>query len=76
MKIVGQLVGGPCDGVMMDPSDPAEPHDWPDVIPMKCNKTGRIHLYNLRMIQGKYQHRPEVKGGTGYFYFDFEKDEE
>jgi hypothetical protein len=43
---------------------------------MKCNKTGRIHLYNLRMIQGKYQHRPEVKGGTGYFYFDFEKDEE
>jgi hypothetical protein len=57
MKTIGELVGGPCDGVQLDPADSDEPDDWPDMYSVEDKQTGSVSEYWLK------EYRPVVSGG-------------
>ena len=57
-KTIGECVGGCADGATMDPYDPEEPDDWPDVFMMQDQKTGATTWYDRRqgfVIRGKFR---------------------
>ena len=64
METIGECVGGCADGVQLDPDDPDEPDDWPEVIVIECKKTRHVGFYRLR--SGK----PKTVSGKRIFYFD------
>lgn len=65
MGTIGEFVGGACDGLQIDPSDPNEPDDWPDQITATDNATGATETYYIR------SHRATIRpGGVRVYYFD------
>lgn len=64
METIAELVGGPCDGVQLDPPDKEEPDDWPDWLNIRDVATGTIEEYHLDLERG-----PELKDGFRIYYY-------
>lgn len=75
MKIIGQLVGGPCDGaeIDIDPND-----DYPDIVETRAKGSTETVNYYRRPIKGMLHNKPhKIKKNVGIVYFDdHEHDEE
>ena len=65
-ETLAELVGGCADGVQLDPCDPTEPDDWPDVVVMESKETGSQDHYHIR------SYRPKVVKGKRVYYYDAE----
>ena len=64
MSTIAELVGGHADGVQMDPYDPSEPDDWPEVVGMENKETGEVAEYLLRPGP------PRIKGDIRVYFYD------
>jgi len=74
MKIIGQLVGGPCDGVEID-VDPSD--DYPDTVEASGTDHDEVITYYRRPIKGMLVNKPNaIKKGIGYIYFDDQEADE
>lgn len=69
METIGELVGGCCDGVRLNPSDPTEPDDWPDFIEMEA-PGGTRDQYERRVGLDGVQALPSTVNGKRVYYFD------
>jgi hypothetical protein len=68
-QTIAECVGGPCDGVQLDPSDPTEPDDWPDYLQIEDKETGVVGAY---YFDHKQAGRPELRPGFRVYKFIFE----
>jgi hypothetical protein len=62
--VIGECVGGPCDGLQMGPFDPKEPHDWPDTQVVENVVSRAKCVYELR------SHEPTAVGSRQVYYYD------
>lgn len=67
MTTYGELVGGPADGVRLDPDDPSEPDDWPDSLGIGGPGFGPAR-YVIR------SHTPTRRGADTVYLYDHEGD--
>lgn len=58
---IAECIGGPCDGLKLDPPDKYEPDDWPDYIEVQNKETGTIGCYVLRPAK-------VIRGQKTYIY--------
>lgn len=66
-ELVGKCVGGCADGVEINLEIGDDP---PDEFDMSKKSTGQVDNYELRKTKGKYQSKPVIKKGIGYYYYD------
>lgn len=64
MQTIAECVGGCCDGVQLDPSDPNEPDDWPDYMEIEDKRTGKIGVYHMDWVRS-----PIVRSGVRVYRF-------